>query len=327
MSRILITGGTGCIGAATAWQLAQQDAGDILIASRSGDTARLRLWFGPDVESRVRLVRGDVSDAETVRRWMRELQPTHVIHLGAFQTPDCNAYPERGMAINVGGTMHLLDAVAEYCPGLERFVFASSGAVYGARKLYPGPTVKETDPLLPPNLYGVWKAASEHLCRLFHEKTGIPAVCLRLNTTYGKGRDAGKTAAPTRAMQTIADSRRSERTIPFRMPYQGRENYHFVEDVGSHFARAATAPFPGFGAFNIRGRTMAIADFLALIKDVAEEMGLAEFTDLDFAADAEEALFVYDLDDTRIQEAFPGLPLTPPETGIRRTIEAFLEAE
>ena len=152
--------------------------------------------------------------------------------------------------------------------------------------------IKETDPKLPPNLYGVWKVASEHLARLFHEKTGIPPVCLRLNTTYGKGRDAGKTAAPTRAMKTIAASHLSGETKPFRMPYAGRENYHYVGDVGAHFATVALAPFSGYGAFNIRGRTVEVAEFL---------------------------------DDAAIQEAFPGLPATPFEKGVQLSLEAFVE--
>jgi nucleoside-diphosphate-sugar epimerase len=325
MKRVLITGGTGCIGAAAAYSLTQQGADEIVIVSRSGDPSRLRLWFGDDPDPRIKMVRGDLSDTVTARGWIGELQPTHIIHLGAFQSPDCDSNPTRGMEINVGGTMHMLNAAAELCPRLERFVVASSGAVYGARNLYNGPTIKEADAKLPPNLYGIWKVASEHLARLFHEKSGIPTVCLRLNTTYGKGRDAGKTSAPTRAMKTIAASHVSGETKPFRMPYAGRENYHYVGDVGAHFATVALAPFSGYGAFNIRGRTVEVAEFLALIKAVAARMGLEAATDLGIADDAESALFACDLDDTAIQKAFAGLPATPFEQGIQLSLEAFVE--
>lgn len=325
MKRVLITGGTGCIGAATAYCLAERGAEQIVIVSRSGTTDRLKLWFGGEIDPRVSMLRGDVSDAVTSCGWINEVRPTHIVHLGAYQTPDCDAHPQRGMEINVGGTLHLLEAAAEICPNLERFVFASSGGVYGARALYPGPTVKETDPLIPPNLYGIWKVASEHLARLFHEKTGIPTVCLRINTTYGKGRDLGKTAAPTRAMKAVAAGHVRGEKIPFRMPYVGRENYHYVGDVGDHFATVALDPFSGYGAFNIRGQTVEVAEFLAHVKVVATEMGMAEAVDLAIAEDAEPALFVCDLDDTEIQKAFPGLPLTPFATGIRRSLEAFTE--
>ncbi len=63
--------------------------------------------------------------------------------------------------------------VAELETPLKRFVFASSGAVYGKRAMYPAATVAEDAQLAPPNLYGVWKVAGEHLASLFHQKTGI----------------------------------------------------------------------------------------------------------------------------------------------------------
>ena len=325
MKSVLITGGTGCIGAAAARVLADRGVDEIAIASRSGSPGTLRLWFGEKLDPRIRMMPGDVSDEETVREWIRTLQPTHILHLGAFQTPDCDAYPWRGMEINVGGTMRLLNAAAEWCTRLERFVVASSAAVYGARADYPGPAVKETDPLLPPNYYGIWKVADEHLARLYHRKTGVPTVCLRLNTTYGKGRDKGKTSAPTTAMKAVALGAVQDRKIPFRMPYFGRENYHFVADVGAHFAACALEPFAGYGVFNIRGQTMEVREFLDLIEQAAAELGLAEFTDIGIAEDAGQALFIYDLDDTAIQQAFPGAPRTPIEEGIRRSLEDFQE--
>ncbi len=325
MTRVLITGGTGCIGAAAAWSLGGRKADEIVIASRSGNPARLQLWFGEDLDARLRFVTGDVSDEDTVRSLVREVEPTHVIHLGALQTPDCDAHPWRGMEVNVGGTLRLLDALAESGHRCQRLVFASSAGVYGARSLYPGPTVSESEPLAPPNLYGVWKVAGEHLSRLFHRKTGIPTVCLRLNTTYGKGRDLGKTAAPTQAMKSVAAGYVRGERIPFRMPYVGRENYHYVGDVGAHFAAAALEPFSGFGVFNIRGRTLRTMQFLDTIAAVACGMGMADAVDLGTAEDAEPALFIYDLDDRAIQETFSGLPLTPLEVGIERSLEAFAE--
>lgn len=323
MKRVLITGGTGCIGAATAYTLAQRGVEQILIASRSGDPGTLRLWFGEELDPRLRMVRGDVSDEGSVREWIRSLQPTAIVHLGAFQTPDCEANPWRGMEINVGGTLRLLYAAAEATDSLERFVFASSGAVYGPRSEYTGNTITETDPLSPPNLYGVWKVAGEHLARLAQAKSGIPTVCLRLNTTFGKGRDKGKTAAPTTATKAVALGGHTGGTIPFRMPYQGRENYHFVEDVGAHFAACALDPFEGFGAFNIRGKTVEVAEFLDLIRQVAGELGMSGAVDLGIDPNATPALFACDLDDASIQKAFPAVPRTPLEIGIRKSLESF----
>ena len=133
-----------------------------------------------------------------------------------------------------------------------------------------------------------------------------------VNTTYGKGRDKGKTSAPTTAMKAVV------RGVPFRMPYFGCENYHFVEDVAAHFASCALDPFGGFGAFNIRGETIAIEQFLEWIGEVAGQP-----VDLDIAADATPAIFACDLDDRAIQSAFPNVGRTPLKEGIAKTLDAF----
>ena len=325
MSKVLLTGGTGCIGAATTHVLTAHDVDEVIIATRSGSEGMLKLWFPEKLDPRITLVKGDVSDGDRIQEVVHTHQPDRIIHLSAFQSPDCYAYPVRGMDINVGGTLNLLNAAAGLGDRLKRFVFASSAAVYGPRSLYPAESVEETDPLAPPNLYGVWKVAGEHLARLFHEKTGVPTVCLRLNTTYGKGREKGKTSAPTAAMKAVALGHARGETVPFRMPYFGRENYHYVGDVGAHFAACALDPFAGFGAFNIRGKTVEVAKFLALIKQEAAALGMLAAVDLGIAPDATSALFVCDLDDSAIQAAFPGLPRTPLDIGIQRTLKTFGE--
>ena len=320
MNRVLMTGGTGCIGAATAYVLASRGVDEILIATSSAKPGSLGLWFGEAIDPRIKLVKTDVADADEVRRLVTGFQPSEMIHLGAFQSPDCEAYPTRGMEVNVGGTMNMLNAAAELKGTLERFVFASSAAVYGPKDFYPDPLIRETDTLAPPNLYGIWKVAGEHLARQFQARTGIDTISLRLNTTYGKGRDKGKTSAPTTAMKAVAMG------IPYRMPYFRRENYHFVEDVAAHFASCALDPFEGYGVFNLRGQTMEVAEFLALIGEVANDLGMGP-ADLGIAPDATPASFACDLDDSAIQIAFPHVGRTPVQEGIRKTLLAFRQAK
>lgn len=322
-ARVLVTGGTGCIGAVTVRDLLAGGAAAVFAASRGGEPGLLRLWMQEPFDRRLQFVAADLGDPAAIVRVVQQCQPTHVVHLGGLQSPDCDADPARGMEVNVGGTQVLLETCERLAAPLQRFVFASSAAVYGPRAMYPGPVVREEESLAPPNRYGVWKLAGEHLCRLFAQRTGVPTVCLRLNTTYGLGRDRGRTAAPTTAIKHVAMGAQRGQVLPFAMPYQGRENYHFVEDVGAHFAAAALQPFVGFGAFNIRGRTVPVAEFLELVAAVARELGLGRFCDLSIAADATPNLFVSDLDDAAMQRRFAGLPCTPLAEGIRRSLAAF----
>lgn len=323
MHTIFITGGTGCIGSVTIHKLLQSTAvGKVVIAARSNNTDTLKLWLGKDLDPRLEFVTLDVADHKALDTIVTKVSPTHIVHLGALQSPDCAMHHIRGMDINTGGTMALFD-IAEKLPQLERFVFASSAAVYGMRAMYPEASIKEEVPLAPPNHYGIWKLAGEHLARLFHDHTKVPTVCLRINTTYGKGRDKGKTSAPTNALKAIAMGAALNSVLPFEMPYQGRENYHFVEDVGAHFAACTLQPYEGFGAFNIKGKTIAISEFLDLVQQQADTLGMGQFTKLSIAKGAPPNLFVSDLNHEKIEATFTGLPLTPIAEGIRKSLQEF----
>ena len=323
MHKIFITGGTGCIGSVTIYKLLQSDQVEkIVVASRSNNADPLKLWLGEDLDPRVEFVTLDVSNYSEIDRVLLEANPTHIIHLGAYQSPDCSRDHIGGMEINTGGTMALFDA-AEKLQNLKRFVFASSGAVYGVRSMYPQDSIPEDVPLAPPNHYGIWKLAGEHLARFFHDNTNVPTVCLRINTTYGKGRDKGKTSAPTNALKAIAIGAVKGEAIPFAMPYQGRENYHFVEDVGSQFAAVTLQHFEGFGAFNIQGETIPIQSFLNLAKNQAEYLGMGDYVELSIVENAPPNLFICDLDHTKIANTFSNLPLSDISLGIRKSLLEF----
>ncbi|NNE92023.1 MAG: NAD(P)-dependent oxidoreductase [Verrucomicrobiales bacterium] len=304
--RVLITGATGCIGSATVTWLRENGFDDIVAFTRSGKSESTEA------------IAGDISDRSAVEKAVSTVRPSRIIHLAAFQSPDCQANPFRGLEINVHGTHFLLEAAAKLGSGhLKRFVFASSAAVYGPRSLYPGKTVTEDCGLQPPNLYGYWKVAGEGAAQAFHLESDVPTLSLRLATTYGPGRDLGLTSAPTTALKHAA------RGEDFAMPYVGREHYHFVDDVGAAFAISAVEEFSGgCEAYNLRGQSMETTEFLSEIQSVAREMGLPE-SKLSTAPDAFEALFVCDLDQTRISASFPEMPETAIREGIRKSLQHF----
>ena len=323
MHKIFITGGTGCIGSVTIHKLLQStEVEKIVIATRSNNTDPLKLWLGEDLDPRLEFVTLDVSNYSEIERVLLAVNPTHIIHLGAYQSPDCSRDHIGGMEINTGGTMALFDA-AEKLQKLKRFVFASSAAVYGMRSMYDQEIISEDVPLAPPNHYGIWKLAGEHLARFFYDNTKVPTVCLRLNTTYGKGRDKGKTSAPTNALKAIAMGSVKGVLMPFEMPYQGRENYHFVENVGDQFAAVTLQPFQGFGAFNIQGETIPIKSFLELAAHEASELGMGEYASLSIVDNAPPNLFICDLDHTKIASTFSNLSLTNISEGIRKSLIEF----
>ena len=316
MSTVFVTGPTGCIGAATVRHLLDNGVDRVIGLSRRSDMSRI----DQRLHDRITLIAGDVTDIGIIKQVLREYQPSQIIHLAAFQTPDCDASPLGGLQVNVGGTMAVLQAASECPEHLQRMVFASSAAVYGPRSMYDASGVDTSSAMSPPNLYGYWKVAGEGMAQAFHRETGISTVSLRLATTYGPGRDQGLTAAPTTALKAVAAGR------SFRMPYQGREHYHFVDDVGAGFGQASVEPFDGYGVFNLRGQTVEGTEFLQIVRDVAAELGISP-VDVELDADVAANLFVCDLEEEATLRAFPKMPLTSLPDGIRRSLVFFTEQE
>jgi nucleoside-diphosphate-sugar epimerase len=315
MARVLVTGSGGCIGSAAVDWLLEEGSEEVIGFNRSQPSSV------EDRNPRLSFVTGDVADFSRLREVVSELQPSHVLHLAALQTPDCRDYPMRGLEVNLVGTANLFRACAEELKKpLERFVFASSGAVYGPRSLYGPKGVYPEDPYQPFNLYGYWKIAGEGMAQAFHQATGAPTVSLRLATTYGPGRDRGFTAAGTHALKAVALG------VPFEVPYKGHEHYHFSPDVGAGFGCAVLHPFSGYGAFNLRGQSQRIEDFLELLRQTASGRGLSERFKVSISPDAEETPFVYDLNDDSAVSAFPHMPLTDLRQGISDSLDFFLSA-
>ena len=313
MARILVTGSSGCIGSAAADWLLGDGADEVFGMTRSDPPVE-------ELPSRLRLLKGDVTDQVRLSEILCEVRPTHILHLAALQTPECRDHPMRGLRVNLVGTANLFQLCAELDYPLERFVFASSGAVYGPRSLYGSKGVLPDDPYHPFNLYGYWKIAGEGMAQAFQQATGTPTVSLRLATTYGPGRDRGFTAAGTHALKAVALG------IPFEIPYLGHEHYHFSRDVGAGFGCAVLRHFAGYGAFNLRGESLRIEEFLELLRQAAEDRGIADRFRVTISPTAEETPFVYDLNADSAVIAFPDMPLTALREGIAESLDFFLVA-
>lgn len=312
MTKVLVTGFSGCIGAATVERLLESGVDRVVGFSRSASLERVR----ESHRARIEVVRGDIASEDDVLSAVRHHEPTHIIHLAAYQTPDCQAQPFRGMRINVGGTSHLFRAAAEV-GSVQRFVFASSAAVYGPRALYEAATIVEDAPFKPSHLYGYWKVCGEGMAQAFHSESNVATVSLRIATTYGPGRDQGMTSAPTTAIKAVALG------VPYEFPYSGGEHYHYVADVACAFCEAALGAFEGNGVFNVRGETVPVSRFLELLRLEAEAQGLPFLVSM--ADEPMDFPFACDLDESAAVATFPRMTRTALEVGIRESLLRFRE--
>lgn len=294
---ILVTGGYGCIGAETVKWLVRNTQAHIVICSRHVSQERTDRVFHGIERERVDVVQADVVNQIRMREILDEFNVTRVIHLAALQTPDCNAYRDLGLQINLAATQNLIEAMKRAKSPIVRFVFASSVAVYGQRSEYPGAHVPMLAQPNPVNVYGVWKLASEHLARLYCNDTQVPTVCLRPGVLFGPGRNAGLTSTPTSAMKSVALG------LPYSIPFRSKQDYLFAPDVGAAFAQAAMEPYSGYGVFTLPSHTLSTVDFVAALQTAAQKLGIESQFQITVGED--EVPFICDLEFAAFNTSFP----------------------
>ena len=316
-STVLVTGGYGCIGAETIKWLLQNTDARVVACSRKVDEDRTRHVFdGVRWDAgRLEIVPVDVTDREGLAKLFANHDIETVIHLAALQTPDCNANRDLGLQINLAGTQNLLELAKTQASNFRRFVFASSIAVYGPRSKYPPGRVPMLADPQPVNVYGVWKLASEHLVRIFHEETGVPTLNLRPGVLYGPGRDAGLTSTPTTALKHVVLGKRYE--IPFRT----RQDYLYAPDVGAAFAIAATSPYEGCGTYTLPSFTLTTEELVAKMQKASHTLGMhASFA---IQVGDAEVPFICDLEYQPFLEQFPSAPHTPVDQALEKSLRTF----
>ena len=141
---------------------------------------------------------------------------------------------------NILATQHLLEAVKG--SDLHRFVYASSGSIYGDAKALP--ITEDTIPQ-PVSPYGVTKLAGEHLCHLYHVNSGVPTIRLRYFTVYGPRQ------RPDMAFHKFIRAMLRGERIPVYGDGEQTRDFTHVSDVVEANVRAIDAP--AGRVFNVAG--------------------------------------------------------------------------
>jgi nucleoside-diphosphate-sugar epimerase len=177
---ILLTGGFGHIGSWVCYEAARQER-NVIVTDRS----RRRLNYLEDLEDYIEFESADLLDHASICRIFKEHEGEieGIIHVGGLMGgPYFAAEPRHHVRINTMGTVDMLEAARIF--GVSKFVYLSSGAVYGPREDIPS----ETDPMAPGDLYGAAKASAEFFGLQYANEFGVDFRSIRVYFAYGPGR-------------------------------------------------------------------------------------------------------------------------------------------
>jgi UDP-glucose 4-epimerase len=279
--RILVTGSSGWLGRSLVPRL-----------ERDG---HLVIGLDPLPAATTRVV-GSVADAHLVRTTILDHGVQAVVHAGALHKPNVVTHsPTDFVAVNVQGTLNLLEAAVAPGSEVDRFVFTSTTSLMISNEFRSGAKAaawitEDLQPLRPRNIYGVTKLAAEHLCRTYHESHGLPVVILRTGRFFPEEDDRAH-AIPQSGPNTKVNELLFRRLT--------------VEDAAeAHAVALARAPDLGFDTFIVSAPTpftrqdcaelimdapAVVARYFPRYKDVYARLGWSMFASIDRVYVAEHA--------------------------------------
>ncbi|WP_425403168.1 NAD-dependent epimerase/dehydratase family protein [Hwanghaeella sp.] len=177
MKKVLVTGGSGWLGAAVVRRLLSQ--GD--------DVVSVDLLVNPEMEAlakqKTRLENrvADLTDSDSIREVVVQAKPDAVIHCGAIVgVLQCADIPAKVTRVNVEGMANLLEAMR--IAGVGRMVHVSTEETYGD---FETSVISEDHPQRPTSVYGLTKLAAENFARVYSRNHGIECIHVRTCWVYG----------------------------------------------------------------------------------------------------------------------------------------------
>ncbi len=260
MKKFLVTGGAGFVGSHIVERLVS-DGHDVTVFDdfSTGKFENIAALEGAGM----RVVEGDVRNAKALSKAMKGVQ--YVLHQAALPSVARSIdAPLETHAVNVDGTLNVLEAAREHKRSVRRVVFASSSSVYGDTPTLPKVETMPTAPLSP---YAVSKLAAENYCRAYFIAYGLETVALRYFNVFGPRQDTDSPYAAVVPLFVKALLGRGKPVV-YGDGKQTRD-FTYVENVVDANLAACTAQKAPGNVFNIAcGARVAIGGLCFMIGEI-----------------------------------------------------------
>jgi dTDP-glucose 4,6-dehydratase len=327
---ILVTGGAGFIGSnfVLDW-LAQCDERVVTLdaLTYAGNLENLASLQG---DARHVFVKGDIGDRALVDRLLAEHRPRALVHFAAESHVDRSIHgPGAFIKTNVEGTFTLLEAARAHWGALAgdekaafRFLHVSTDEVYGS--LGPGdPAFTEQHPFEPNSPYSASKAASDHLVRAWHHTYGLPVLTTNCSNNYGPYHFPEK-LIPLMIVNALAG-----KPLPVYGDGMQIRDWLYVKDhcsaIRAVLAGGRLGETYNVGGWNEKPNIEIVKTVCALLDELrpAAEGPYARL--ITYVKDRPGHDRRYAIDARKIERELGWRPAETFETGIRKTVQWYLE--
>jgi len=309
--KFLVTGGAGFIGSHLAEELVQRGHQVRVVDDFSTGKKKNIASFLDKIE----LIEGDIRDIEVCRRAAKGMD--FVLHQAALTSvPYSIENPLLTNEINIKGTLNLL--LASRDAAVQRYVFASSAAVYGDDPHLPKKEEVVGASLSP---YALSKRVGEMFCQLFTRTFGLSTVCLRYFNIFGPRQDPASQYASVIPL-FISRMLKNEKPVIFGDGEQTRD-FLFVSNVVEANMLAVKADSLEGEVFNIGyGEETSINELTRKINEILK-MNIRPAYDEPRPGDIKGSF----ADISRARKMLKYEPAVDFSEGLKRTIRWYEEGE
>jgi dTDP-glucose 4,6-dehydratase len=329
--KILVTGGAGFIGSALIRHLIRETSAQVANLDKLTYAGNLDSVAGLSESGRYTMFQDDICDQAAVWRILNSLAPDAVIHLAAESHVDRSIDgPSDFVRTNVEGTFVLLEACRKYWSRLSersrrtfRFHHVSTDEVFGDLGK-TDPPFNEMTPYAPSSPYSATKAASDHLVRAWHRTYGLPALVTNCSNNYGPYQ------FPEKLIPHMILSALEGKPLPVYGDGRQIRDWLYVDDHARALATVLVRGEIGETYTIGGGCQLTNLDVVERICDLLDELRpsaqIGSYRKLiTFVTDRPGHDARYAIDHRKITDAFDWRPVETFDTGLRKTVEWYLD--
>lgn len=329
--KILVTGGAGFIGSAVIRHILANTDDAVVNVDKLTYAGNLDSLMGSERTPRYAFEHVDICDRAQMDRVFADHRPDRVMHLAAESHVDRSITgPAAFVETNVIGTYTLLEAARQYWSQLDaeqqaafRFHHISTDEVYGDLE-GPEDLFTETTPYQPSSPYSASKASSDHLVRAWQRTYGLPTLVTNCSNNYGPCH------FPEKLIPLIILNALEGKALPIYGKGNQIRDWLYVEDHARALYQVVTEGEVGetynIGGHNEKQNIEVVHTVCALLDELCPQSPHRPHAQLiTHVQDRPGHDVRYAIDASKIQRELGWTPVETFESGIRKTVQWYLD--
>lgn len=325
---LLVTGGAGFIGSAVVRQLINHGDYHVVNIDKLTYAGNLESLKEVSDNPRYTFEHVDIGDKENISRIFKQYQPVGILHLAAESHVDRSiSGPGEFIMTNIVGSYNLLECAREYYNSLAdktqfKFVHISTDEVFGS--LGDTGYFKEDTAYDPRSPYSASKASSDLLVRAWYHTYNLPVVITNCTNNYGPYH------FPEKLIPLVINNALQGKNLPIYGKGDNIRDWLYVDDHAKGIILAFEKGLIGesycIGGHNERTNLEVVQTICRLLDELqARSDGQSYLEQISYVSDRAGHDYRYAMDPTKIQSELGWQPEENFDTGIRKTIQWYLD--